>query len=186
MLEQLLQDFGYLALFFGTFFEGETILVLAGVAASFGKLELDWVLLTAFCGSYAGDQLWYYLGRYKGRQLLERNPRWHNMGERALRLIKRRPDLWVLIFRFFYGLRTVMPVAIGLSGYPPLRYLVLNGIGAIVWALTVGYAAFYFGAALETILGDIKRYELWILAALVLIGAAFWLRRWLKSNKTVD
>src|SRR3990167_7785861 len=82
MLEQFLQDFGYLALFIGTFFEGETILVLAGVAASFGKLELNWVMLVAFCGSYAGDQLWYYMGRHKGRQLLERNPRWHNMGER--------------------------------------------------------------------------------------------------------
>ena len=50
MLEQFLQDFGYLALFIGTFFEGETILVLAGVAASFGKLELNWVMLVAFCG----------------------------------------------------------------------------------------------------------------------------------------
>ena len=186
MLEQFLQDFGYLALFIGTFFEGETILVLAGVAASFGKLEINWVMLVAFCGSYAGDQLWYYMGRHKGRQLLERNPRWHNMGERALRLIKRHPDLWVLSFRFFYGLRTVMPVAIGLSGYPPLRYLVLNGIGAIVWAVALGYAAFYFGAALETMLGDIKRYELWILAALVLIGAGLWLRRWLKGNKSAD
>ncbi len=92
----------------------------------------------------------------------------------------------MLSFRFFYGLRTVMPVAIGLSGYPPLRYLVLNGIGAIVWAVALGYAAFYFGAALETMLGDIKRYELWILAALVLIGAGLWLRRWLKGNKSVD
>ena len=100
--------------------------------------------------------------------------------------VRKHPDIWVLSFRFFYGLRTVMPVAIGLSGYPPLRYLVLNGIGAIVWAVALGYAAFYFGAALETMLGDIKRYELWILAALVLIGAGLWLRRWLKGNKSVD
>ena len=57
---------------------------------------------------------------------------------------------------------------------------------AIVWAVALGYAAFYFGAALETMLGDIKRYELWILAALVLIGAGLWLRRWLKGNKSVD
>ncbi|MBX9756712.1 MAG: DedA family protein, partial [Pseudomonadaceae bacterium] len=63
MLEQFLQDFGYFALFLGTFFEGETILVLAGFLASRGYMQIEWVLVTAFFGSYAGDQLWYYLGR---------------------------------------------------------------------------------------------------------------------------
>ena len=33
MLQQFLHDFGYFALFLGTFFEGETILVLAGFLA---------------------------------------------------------------------------------------------------------------------------------------------------------
>ncbi len=79
-----------------------------------------------------------------------------------------------------------MPVAIGLSGYPPLRYLILNGIGAIVWAVVLGLAAFYFGAAMESLLGDIKRYELWVLAALVLIGVGFWLRRRFKQVKGAD
>jgi membrane protein DedA with SNARE-associated domain len=183
MLEQFLQDFGYFALFLGTFFEGETILVLAGFLAARGYLEIEWVLVTAFFGSYAGDQLWYYLGRHKGRQMLARRPTWQSAGDRALRLINRHPDLWVLSFRFFYGLRTVMPVAIGLSGYPPVRYLVLNGIGAIVWAIALGLAAFYFGAAMESVLGDIKRYELWVLGALAVIGIALWLRRQVKKTK---
>ncbi|MFN2964422.1 DedA family protein, partial [Escherichia coli] len=44
-------------------FEGETILVLAGFLAFRGYMQLDTVILTAFLGSYAGDQLWYFLGR---------------------------------------------------------------------------------------------------------------------------
>jgi membrane protein DedA with SNARE-associated domain len=186
MLEQLLQDYGYFALFLGTFLEGETILVLAGFLASRGILEIEWVLVTAFFGSYAGAQLWYQIGRHKGRQLLARRPGWQAACDRALRLISRHPDLWVLSFRFFYGLRSIMPVAIGLSGYPPLRYLILNGIGAIVWAVVLGLAAFYFGAAMESLLGDIKRYELWVLATLVLVGVGFWLRRRFKQVKGAD
>lgn len=47
MLQQFLQDFGYFALFLGTFFEGETILVLAGFLAFRGYMQLDTVILTA-------------------------------------------------------------------------------------------------------------------------------------------
>jgi membrane protein DedA with SNARE-associated domain len=186
MLEQFLQDYGYFALFLGTFLEGETILVLAGFLASRGILEIEWVLVTAFFGSYAGDQLWYQIGRHKGRQLLARRPKWQAACDRALRLVSRHPDLWVLSFRFFYGLRSIMPVAIGLSGYSPVRYLILNGIGAMVWAVVLGLAAFYFGAAMESLLGDIKRYELWVLAGLVLIGVGFWLRRRIKQVRSTD
>jgi membrane protein DedA with SNARE-associated domain len=158
MLQHFLQEFGYFALFLGTFFEGETILVLAGFLAFRGYMDINLVVVVAFFGSYAGDQLWYFMGRKHGRKLLARKPsagncsviaRWNTSG--------RHPDIWVLSFRFVYGLRTVMPVAIGLSGYPPGRYLLLNGIGAAVWAAALGAAAFKFGAVLEGLLGNVKK-----------------------------
>ncbi|SNT02769.1 membrane protein DedA, SNARE-associated domain [Pseudomonas nitroreducens] len=183
MLQQFLQDFGYFALFLGTFFEGETILVLAGFLAFRGYMQLEYVIAVAFFGSYAGDQLWYFLGRRHGRKLLARKPSWQKMGDKALEHVRKHPDLWVLSFRFVYGLRTVMPVAIGLSGYPPARYLLLNGIGAIVWATVLGSAAFYFGSVLEGVLGNIKKYELMVLGGLVVIGLLFWLRRRFKASK---
>ncbi|MDF3868288.1 DedA family protein [Pseudomonas denitrificans (nom. rej.)] len=184
MLQQFLQDFGYFALFLGTFFEGETILVLAGFLAFRGYMQLEYVIAVAFFGSYAGDQLWYFLGRRHGRKLLARKPRWQKMGDKALEHVRKHPDLWVLSFRFVYGLRTVMPVAIGLSGYPPARYLLLNGIGAIVWASVLGSAAFYFGSVLEGVLGNIKKYELMVLGGFVMVGLLFWLRRRFKASKT--
>lgn len=183
MLQQFLQDFGYLALFLGTFFEGETILVLAGFLAFRGYMDLKLVVLVAFLGSYAGDQLWYFLGRKHGRKLLARRPKWQLMGDRALEHIRRHPDVWVLGFRFVYGLRTVMPVAIGLSGYPPRRYLLLNGLGAAIWATALGLAAYHFGALLEGLLGNVKKYELWVLGALLLIGVLLWLSRRIKAAR---
>jgi membrane protein DedA with SNARE-associated domain len=89
----------------------------------------------------------------------------------------------VLSFRFVYGLRTVMPVAIGLSGYPPGRYLLLNGIGAAIWATALAAAAYHFGAVLEGMLGSIKKYELWVLGALLILGVGLWLRRRFKNAR---
>jgi membrane protein DedA with SNARE-associated domain len=115
--------------------------------------------------------------------LLARKPRWQLMGDRALEHIRKHPDIWVLSFRFVYGLRTVMPVAIGLSGYPPGRYLLLNGIGAAVWAIALAAAAYHFGAVLEGMLGSIKKYELWVLGALLVLGLVLWLRRRFKNAR---
>ena len=183
MLQHFLQEFGYFALFLGTFFEGETILVLAGFLAFRGYMDIYVVVVVAFFGSYAGDQLWYFMGRRHGRKLLARKPRWQLMGDRALEHIRKHPDIWVLSFRFVYGLRTVMPVAIGLSGYPPGRYLLLNGIGAAIWAAALAAAAYHFGAVLEGLLGNVKKYELWVLGGLLLLGLALWLRRRIKNAR---
>ncbi|MFS0825316.1 DedA family protein [Pseudomonas phoenicis] len=183
MLQQFLHDFGYFALFLGTFFEGETILVLAGFLAFRGYMDISWVVVVAFFGSYAGDQLWYFMGRRHGRAILARRPRWQAMGDKALDHIRRHPDIWVLSFRFVYGLRTVMPVAIGLSGYPPRRYLLLNGIGAAVWALALGAAAYHFGAILEGLLGNVKKYELWVLGILLVLGLGLWIRRYVRNQR---
>ncbi|MNH27279.1 hypothetical protein D3C79_873840 [compost metagenome] len=76
-----------------------------------------------------------------------------------------------------------MPVAIGLSGYPPRRYLLLNGIGAAVWALALGAAAYHFGAILEGLLGNVKKYELWVLGGLLAFGGLLWLRRRFKAAR---
>lgn len=48
MLQQFLHDFGYFALFLGTFFEGETILVLAGFLAFRGYMDINLVVVVAF------------------------------------------------------------------------------------------------------------------------------------------
>src|ERR1700712_357312 len=183
MLQHFLQEFGYFALFLGTFFEGETILVLAGFLAFRGYMDINLVVVVAFFGSYAGDQLWYFMGRKHGRKLLARKPRWQLLGGRALEHIRKHPDIWVLGFRFVYGLRTVMPVAIGLSGYPPGRYLLLNGIGAAVWATALGAAAYKFGSVLEGLLGNVKKYELWVLGALLVVGVLLWVWRRVKNAR---
>ena len=56
-LEHLIDAYGYLAILAGTFLEGETILILGGVAAKLGYLDLPWVIVCGFTGSLIGDQL---------------------------------------------------------------------------------------------------------------------------------
>lgn len=173
-LASLIENYGYLALLLGTFLEGETILVLAGFAAQRGHLELPWVIIVAFIGSFSGDQLFFYLGRYYGAALINRRASWRNRADKVYRLIERHQNFLILTFRFYYGLRSVTPFALGASRVSRSRYLTLNAIGAVVWAVALGWAGYLFGRAFELMLDDFKRYELYVLGGLALLGVVIW------------
>jgi len=173
-METFLQTYGYWAILIGTFLEGETILVLGGLAAHMGYMDLTGVILAAFAGSLCGDQLFFFLGRRHSAFLLNRRPAWKPKLERANRLIDRFQTPLILGFRFLYGLRTVMPFAIGISRVPVLRFVLLNALGAMVWAGIVAGGGYLFGNALEGVLGNIRHYEKMLFVLVALAGAVVW------------
>jgi len=175
MLESLIDTYGYVAVLVGTFFEGETVLVLGGFAAHRGYLSLPWVIMAAFIGTLCGDQLFFFLGRKHSQTVLGRRPSWKARAGRAQRLLERFRTPLILVFRFMYGLRTLIPFAIGMSTVPTRQFIFLNIIGALVWALVVGTGGYLFGNAMEIIFGNIKHYELEVLGAIAVIGALIWI-----------
>jgi len=182
-MEQLIAHYGYLALLFGTFLEGETIVVVAGFAAHQGYLKLGWVMLAAFIGSLSGDQFYFFVGRLKGRPFLERRRAWQPQVKKVERLLDRYGTWLVVGFRFMYGLRTVTPFVIGLSGFRSSRFFVLNAIGALVWSILVGSLGFLFGAALEALLQDLRKIEHWIVLGLLAVGVTFWLIHFVRNRR---
>ncbi|MCJ7766337.1 MAG: DedA family protein [Thiovulaceae bacterium] len=173
--EELIRNYGYIAVLAGTFFEGETILLIAGFFAHLGYLELPYVIAAAFAGTLASDQLFFYAGRYKGMKLIEKRPAWRSKSDRVFKLLHRHQAVLILGFRFIYGLRTVTPLVIGSSGISPIRFLILNSCGALLWAVIIGVLGYYFGQTLELLIGDIKKYELWVVAALLLVAVLVWI-----------
>jgi len=85
-------------------------------------------------------------------------------------LLNKHQVLLILGFRFLYGLRTVTPIALGASRIAPLRFLILNILGALTWTIVIGVMGYMFGHTLEVIIGDVKRYELWLFIGLAALG----------------
>lgn len=181
-MEELIARFGYLAVLAGTFFEGETVPVLAGFAANQGLLRLDLVMLCAFVGSFCGDQLWFWIGRRYGKAWLAKHPKSAAAADKVGKLLDRWGDWFVLSFRFLYGLRAVSPVAVGLSSISALRFAVLNLISAAVWAVAVGSLGYAFGQAIEGMMGRLKVWEHRILAAAAIALAVYVLHRVVKAR----
>ena len=183
MLESLIAHYGYLAILIGTLLEGETILVLGGFAAHRGLLWLPGVMLAGFVGSLLSDQLFFFLGRRHGAALLARWPKWQSGVERARGLLDRYNTALILTFRFLYGLRNLTPFALGMSSVSTARFLVLNTVGAAIWAVAISALGWSVGEAAKQVLGHLERYERLLGAVIVAAGVILWLWHLLAARR---
>jgi membrane protein DedA with SNARE-associated domain len=176
-LQALLENYGYIAVFVGALLEGETVLVMAGFAAHRGLLHLPVVIAVAAVAGFLGDQFFFMLGRYRGRQMLERFPSVQRQAARVDDLINRHRIWLILGVRFMYGLRIAGPVLIGMASVSHVEFAVLNFVGAVIWAVIISGAGYVFGQAIAMAMHDAWRYELELLVAIAVVGFVVWVVR---------
>lgn len=165
-LHALISTHGYWVLALGCLAEGETVLLLAGFAAYRGHLDIGAVIALAAAAGFTGDQIFFWLGRRHGSAVLQRFPSIEQQSQRVFRLIEKY-QAWVIVgVRFAYGLRIAGPIIIGTSQIKPLRFMLFNALGAVLWATVIGGAGYLFGEAATALLGQLHDIELWLLLGL--------------------
>jgi len=183
-LAEFVEAYGLFAIVVGTLFEGETILVLGGLAAHRGYLPLSSVFVAGFIGSWVGDQIYFHLGRRHGASFLAHRGSWRTRVARAQRILERHHIVFILGFRFFYGLRTVSPLALGLSNVPAGRFLALNTVSALIWSVSIGLLGYSVGEAAELLLGRVQELEVWIFLGIAAVGAVLWCIHFIRRRRT--
>ena len=175
----LLAQYGLLVLAIGCLLEGETVLVLAGLATHQGMLHLPQVFVVAVVFGWLGDQIFFWLGRWKGDAILLRFPSWARQKPRLDRWIHKYHAPVVIMVRFMYGLRAAGPVLIGHSGLCPWKFALFNALGALIWATIFITLGWVFGQAAEQVLTQINHwghYVFYVGAVVILVvGFVFWL-----------
>lgn len=171
LILELVQSYGYIAILIGTFLEGETIVLVAGYLAHGGILNLPLIALCAFCGSCVSDQLMFLIGRKKGKPFIESKPRMSWAAAKVTKILEKHETLLILGFRFLYGLRNVTPVMMGISGVHYKKFIILNIIGAAIWATTFAWGGYLFGMLLAEMLHTFAGYARIVIAVLLLLGA---------------
>jgi len=179
----LVDTYGYWAVAVGAFLEGETLLALAGLAANRGYLDFYTVVVIAMICGFLGDQFFFFLGRRKGHQILLRFPEARERAHRFDDLLKRWHAPLIILIRFMYGFRIVGPILLGMGRVPSWKFIVFNFIGAALWAPLIAGVGYLFGEIVEAVLHDIKKFELWLFAAILLAGAAGFLFHWRRIRK---
>lgn len=157
-----LKEYGYIVLFAWSILEGELGLVMAGIMSHTGDMNLFAAILVGAFGGFVGDQIYFYIGRYNKKYIHDKLRSQRRKFAIAHLLLKKYG--WPLIFvqRYMYGMRTVIPMAIGLTKYSGRQFAIINMVSALFWAALTIIPAYYFGEQLLVILAWIKSH--WYLA----------------------
>jgi membrane-associated protein len=172
--------FGEASLFIGFILPGETAVIIAGVVASRGHVNVVALCVLVVVTAILGDSVGYEIGRRYGTRLialpLVRSRR--ASIERALEGLRRRGPIYVFIGRFTAFLRAVIPALAGMSRLSYRRFLIANASGALIWGVAYTLLGYFAGTALNSI----ERISGWVgLGVLVIvigvIAALFFLHR---------
>lgn len=185
-IELLIENYGLLAIFLGAALEGETAAFLGGVISHRGLLTYWSASLAATAGSFAGDQVWFFVGRYAAqwgfvRRLMEKPAL-----ARATGLLEKYPTGFIFAFRFLVGLRTISPIVIGTTRIPTGKFVIMNALAALVWGQLFTGLGYLFGHGIEQTLGHLPLHRhllIAIVAAVVIAAAALAFRKFKLSAR---
>lgn len=184
----LLKEYGYIILFIWSILEGEVGLVMAGILSHTGDMWLSAAIVVAGVGGFIGDQIYFHLGRFNKSYIHEKLRSQRRKFAISHLLLKKYG--WYIIFvqRYLYGLRTVIPMSIGLTKYSSKKFAVINFISALVWAALTITPAYYYGAEILVLLHWIKKHWYVSIPVFGIICAGFfyylnWLEKYLLGKR---
>ncbi|OJJ13532.1 hypothetical protein BKI51_05920 [Alphaproteobacteria bacterium AO1-B] len=163
--------FGYCALKSGA------LPLFAGFAAQTGALEVGPVAAATFLGGYLGDELRFGLVRRYGLPDLSHRPRLQRAFTTATSLVTRYGSLYVFMYRYPKGMRTIGALPMGLGPMPWPAFTLLNAASAALWTGVLVGAGYVFGAQVQTAVeGGWGLASVALLAAMALVIGLAWRR----------
>ena len=151
-----LHTWGYLILFLYSLGGGFLALAAAGVLSSAGELNIVLCIVIACISNFIGDSGLFLVSRYNKKEIMPYLRKQRRNLALAQILFRKYGDRIILIKKFIYGLKTLVPIAIGITKYSFLKFSVINAVSSLIWALVVGLLSYYAGDFVRELYAHVK------------------------------
>jgi len=170
--------------FIGLIAPGETAMMLGGVVAGQGEINVITLIAVAWAAAVAGDCASYVLGRRLGREFLVKHGARVQIGPERLASVEtffeKHGGKAIFIGRFVGIVRAVAPFLAGSGRMPFRRFIPYDVLGAGLWATTFILIGYVFWQSFDRVLKIAKEGALGLGIAITLIAGIVWLVRWLR------
>ncbi|GAA2050874.1 DedA family protein [Williamsia deligens] len=177
------------SIFVGVVIPGEIAVLIAGVIASGGRLELWEVLVVAIAGAVIGDFIGFEVGRRWGTVLLAKLPERlvkPDHVQRGREELRKRGAVAVLVGRWIAALRALMPGLAGMSGMRLRTFVIANAIGGAIWASAVASLGYVAGSSYKTVESSLGYASEILIGLVVLVIVALVVRHQLRKRRAAS
>jgi len=175
-MENMIRDWGYIILFLYSFGGGFLALAAAGVLSYSGELNIYLAILIAGSSNFIGDQFLFYLARNNKHYAKDMMKKYGRKIAYSHLLMRKYGSLVIFIQKYLYGIKTLIPLAIGLTKFNPFKFAMYNLFATAIWAVIVGYISYSLGEIVLQYANEAKYYGLAFLAVL-LLGISYMFKR---------
>lgn len=189
LLLQLMESYGYAAMFIAMVLENANIPIPSEVVLGFAGFLISqqifsfWTTFAIAClAGVTGSIISYWLGSYGGRPLLLKYGKYIFFNEHkfqlAENLFNKYGGIAVIIGRCLPGVRTFISFPAGVARYPFGKFILFTIIGTMPWTLLLVWAGSLLGSHWRDLI-QYNHYFIGVVVVLCLIIAAvvFWRKR---------
>ena len=178
-LLRFLSHYGYVVVFAWVLAEqlglpvpATPLLLAAGALAGHGSFHLASALVVAVGACLFADLFWFYVGRKGGGKVLKLICRVSLEPDSCVRrtstTIGKHGPKSLLVTKFIPGMNAVAAPLAGSGGISLVRFVVFDGLGALLWSATFLGIGYLFREQLEVVAERLGQFS-WLLLILLLI-----------------
>ncbi len=169
-----IENWGYLAIAFFSFGGSFLIVATAGVFAYLGKIDLFTALVVAAFFNFLGDNFLFYLGRYQKKDIQKYLTKYKRKLAITTLLMRKYGTLAIFIQKFIYGVKTLIPIIMGLGKYDFKKFIFFNFFASIIFVTVIGLASYYSSDAIIAIFNYLKAKPYLAPLLLAIIALSVW------------
>jgi len=183
-----MERYGYFALFGVLFSCGlglpipeDIPLVIAGVFVAQGKMHLALAAVCAWCGIVGGDIVLYHLGKRFGLEVKRIPVIGRHLSEKRIDYVHQKFEQWgvwvIAVGRMFAGIRGTMVVVAGTIRFTLWKFILADGLAAVVSGGLFLMLGYWFGNNMETLKHYVEEGKKWTLlvCGVLALGLCAWI-----------
>ncbi len=176
---------GYIGVLLGTFLEGETTILVAGIFAKLGFLNLNRVMCCAFIGTFVGDCVFFFLGKYFGKSVIERYEFLRRRTALPNKIIHQNGHFILFMMRFLAGFRSIILLLLGCANVRTRRFLLIDVASSLVWSVCISLIGYSFANVVYIFVQDVEGYEKVIIPIVIVpaIALIFLYRHFIREKE---
>ncbi|MEM8906598.1 MAG: DedA family protein [Bacteroidota bacterium] len=172
-MEKTLEICAYVGSYIGYIIGGEILFIAPLISAKMGDLNLYLVLFSVFLSAMTVDWFFFFVGRKQGQPYVDKRPKMKAKVEKVSRWFEQYPNLLLLVYRYLFGFRIVVPIMIGLTDYSWTRFLLITIFGGIIWVILFGFLGYHCADQILKQLHFIQEHIWLFIIGLAVIGIGY-------------